>query len=139
MKPNETAPPQVLELTGKQAGVLALLVGGATIEGAAKAQDVRPATVHDWLKKPEFRGAYNDALSDVLNHASGQLKAACSVAVATLREVAEDTDAPSAPRVSAARAIIELTSRMIEQDELATRIDALEALQAAQLHQRTWQ
>jgi hypothetical protein len=128
MKSNETEPAQVLELTGKQAGVLALLVGGATIEGAAKAQDVRPATVHDWLKKPEFRGAYNDALSDVISHASGQLKAACSVAVATLREVCADCDAPSAPRVSAARAIIELSQRTIEQEEVIARIEALEGL-----------
>jgi hypothetical protein len=47
MKPNETERAQVLELTGKQGAVLALLVGGATIEGAAKAKDVRPATVHE--------------------------------------------------------------------------------------------
>ncbi len=128
MKPNETEGAQVLELTGKQSNVLALLVGGATIEAAAKAQKVRPATVHEWLKKPEFRGAYNDALSEVIGHASGQLKAACSVAVATLREVCADCDAPSAPRVSAARAIIELTARMIEHDELTARITALENL-----------
>jgi phosphoenolpyruvate-protein kinase (PTS system EI component) len=125
MKSNETEPARSLGLTGKQGAVLALLVGGQSIEGAAKAQGVRPATVHDWLKKPEFRGAYQDALSDVISHASGQLKAACSVAVATLREVAEDT---AAPRVSAARAIIELTARMIEQDELTARIEALESL-----------
>jgi hypothetical protein len=128
MKPNETEPAQVLELTGKQGGVLALLVSGSTIEGAAKAQNVRPATVHEWLKKPEFRGAYNDALSEVISHASGQLKAACSLAVATLREVASDTGAPAAPRVSAARAIIELSQRTIEQEEILARIEALEGL-----------
>src|SRR5690554_2863313 len=98
MKTNETELPQSFDLNGKQSAVLAMLVGGATIEGAAKANSVRPATVHGWLKKPEFRGAYKDALGDVINHASGQLKAACSVAVATLREIAEDTEAPSAPR-----------------------------------------
>ncbi len=128
MKANETEGVEALELTGKQSNVLALLVSGSTIEGAAKAQDVRPATVHEWLKKPEFRGAYNDALSDVISHASGQLKAACSVAVATLREVASDTAAPSAPRVSAARAIIELSQRTIEQEEIIARIEALEGL-----------
>lgn len=128
MKPNETEAAQSLELTGKQAGVLALLVGGATIEGAAKATGVRPATVHDWLKKPEFSSAYRDALADVIAHASGQLKAACAVAVATLREVAEDTAAPSAPRVSAARAIIELSQRAIEQEEIIARIERLEGL-----------
>ncbi len=50
------------------------------------------------------------------------------MAVATLREVASDTAAPSAPRVSAARAIIELSQRTIEQEEILARIEALEGL-----------
>jgi len=128
MKSNENEPAETLALTGKQSNVLALLVGGATIEGAATAQKVQASTIHAWMKKPEFRGAYNDALSDVIGHASAQLKAACSVAVATLREVASDTGAPSAPRVSAARAIIELSQRTIEQEEIISRIEALEGL-----------
>jgi hypothetical protein len=129
MKTNETADGEVLQLTGKQAGVLAALVAGATIEGAAKAHRIRPATIHAWLKTSAFNDAYSSALRDVIAHAGGQLKAACAVAVATLREVAEDSSAPSAPRVSAARAIIELSQRMIEQEEVLGRIEALEALQ----------
>jgi hypothetical protein len=128
MNSNETQGVETLALSGKQTNVLALLVSGATIEGAATAQKVQASTIHAWLKKPEFRGAYNDALSDVIGHASAQLKAACSVAVATLREVASDTAAPSAPRVSAARAIIELSQRTIEQEEVIARIEALEGL-----------
>jgi hypothetical protein len=131
MKSNETEGAETLPLTGKQSNVLALLVGGATIEGAATAQKVQASTVHAWMKKPEFRGAYNDALSEVISHSSGQLKAACSVAVATLREVCADCDAPSAPRVSAARAILELASKQIEQEEVIARIEALEKLAAA--------
>ncbi len=128
MKSNETEGAEVLELTGKQGAVLAALVGGATIEGAAKASNVRPATVHAWLKTSAFSDAYRVALNDVIAHSGGQLKAACAVAVATLREVAENSAAPSAPRVSAARAIIELSQRMIEQEEVISRIEALEAL-----------
>ncbi len=128
MKSNEIEGAATLALTGKQSGVLALLVGGATIEGAATAQKVQASTIHAWLKKPEFRDAYQAALSDVISHASGQLKAACSVAVATLREVCADCDAPSAPRVSAARAILELASKQIEQEEILARIEALEGL-----------
>jgi hypothetical protein len=119
---------ETLPLTGKMSNVLCLLVSGSTIEFAAKSEKVNPSTIHAWMKKPEFRGAYNDALSDVISHSSGQLKAACSVAVATLREVCADCEAPSAPRVSAARAIIELSQRMIEQEEILARIEKLEEL-----------
>ncbi len=126
MKGNETQDVEVCELTGKQSAVLSLLISGATIESAAKAQKVNPSSVHAWMKKPEFRDAYQAALSDVIGHASGQLKAACSVAVAVLREVAEDGAAPSAPRVSAARAILELAGKQIEAEEIIKRIEKLE-------------
>jgi hypothetical protein len=128
MKPNEIEGVETLPLTGKQSNVLALLVSGSTIEGAASSQKVQASTIHAWLKRPEFRGAYNDALSEVIAHSSAQLKAACSVAVATLREVASDTGAPSAPRVSAARAIIELSQKNIEAEEIIARIEKLEGL-----------
>ncbi len=130
MKANETQDAGAFSITGKQAKVLAALVGGSTIAAAAKSCAVNPATVHDWLKTPGFDAAYRAALGDVISHASGQLKAACGVAVNTLREVAEDADAPSAPRVSAARAIIELSMKAVELEDLAVRIEALEGLQS---------
>ena len=128
MKANETQDAQVLELTGKQGNVLALLVGGATIESAARKEKVNACTIHSWLKKPEFRDRYNDALNDVIAHSSSQLKAACAVAVTVLREVAEDGATTSASRVSAARSILELAYRAREQDEVIARIEALEGL-----------
>lgn len=128
MKSNETQPAEPLALTGKQSGVLALLVAGSSIDAAAKAQSVNPSTVFEWLKKDDFKAAYRAAVSEAVNHASGQLKAACSDAVNTLRDVANDSEAPAAPRVSAARAIIELSMKAIELDELAARIEALESL-----------
>lgn len=130
MKDNETQDAETFALTGKQARVLASLVGGATIEAAAKACRVNPATVHEWFKKDDFREAYREALGDVISHASGQLKAACGVAVATLREVASDAAAPAGSRVSAARAIIELSQKAVELEDLAARIEALEAMEA---------
>jgi len=125
MKTQDSEP---LELTGKQANVLALLVTGASIESAARKEKTNASTIHAWMKKPEFRGAYNDALNDVIAHSSSQLKAACAVAVTVLREVAEDGATTSASRVSAARSILELAYRAREQDEVIARIEALEGL-----------
>ena len=128
MKSNETQGSEPLELTGKQANVLALLVTGVSIESAARKEKTNPSTVHAWMKKPEFRDRYNDALNDVIAHSSSQLKAACAVAVTVLREVAEDGATTSASRVSAARSILELAYRAREQDEVIARIEALEGL-----------
>jgi hypothetical protein len=115
-------------LTGGQSKVLALLAGGATIEAAASASKVNPATVHAWLKKEPFVGAYKAATSAVIEHATNQLKSATGEAVSTLRAVASDIEAPASSRVSAARTILELAYRAVEIDELAARIEALEAL-----------
>jgi transposase-like protein len=128
MKSNETPDAGKSALTGKQARVLAALVSGETIEAAAKGNATNPSTVHAWLNRADFQGAYRDALSDIVGHTSAQLKAACGVAVETLREVATDGTAPASARVSASRAIIELTARTVELDELAARIEALEGL-----------
>ena len=127
-KDEEKQAAELVGLTGKQAQVLASLVGGSTIDGAAKQHTTNPATVHAWFKKEEFRAAYRAALAEVIDHSSGQLKAACGAAVATLREVAEDSEAPAAPRVSAARAILELSMKQIELDDFAQRLEALESL-----------
>jgi hypothetical protein len=126
----DTAPkPSGDELTGKQSKVLALLVGGHTIEAAAKGGATNPATVHAWLKKPGFAQSYKDARRGVVNQATAQLQAACADAVSTLLTVAKDKYAPASSRVSAARAILEMSLKAVELEDLAERIEALESLQ----------
>jgi hypothetical protein len=117
------------ELSGKQSKVLALLVSGATIEAAAKAGAINPATIHQWLKRPQFVESYKAARRDVVTQATASLQAACGEAVSTLRAVASDIDAPASSRVSAARTILELAYRAVELDDLAGRIEALENAQ----------
>ncbi len=114
------------ELTGKQSKVLALLVSGATIESAAKGGATNAATIHSWLKRPDFAAAYRAARRVVVAQATATLQAACSEAVSTLRAVSSDIDAPASSRVSAARTILELAYRAVEIDDVIARIEKLE-------------
>ena len=47
-------------------------------------------------------------------------------AVRTLVDVMEDEDSPASSRVAAARAVLELTYRGLELEDLASRVDYLE-------------
>jgi hypothetical protein len=115
-------------LTGQQCKALALLAGGDSIEAAASAAKVNPATVHAWLKKESFVVEYRAATSLVIAHATSQLKSATGEAVSTLRAVCRDDVAPASARVSAARTILELAYRAVEIDDVIARIEKLENL-----------
>jgi transposase-like protein len=125
MKTNETQD-AASNLTGKQVKVLSLLVCGGTIESAAQAADVNPSTVHAWMKEAAFSAEYRTARR-VVNQATATLQSACGAAVGTLKAIAEDGAAPASSRVSAAKAILEMSVKAVELDDLAERIEALES------------
>ncbi len=84
MKANETQDAGPFSITGKQAKVLAALVGGSTIGAAAKSCAVNPATVHDWLKTPGFDAAYRDGRRAVVGQATAPLQESCYYAVCSV-------------------------------------------------------
>jgi DNA-binding MurR/RpiR family transcriptional regulator len=114
-------------MTAKHEKLLAALLTSPTIQGAAKVAGISEATALRYLKEAEFAGAYREARREVVSHAVTQLQSACGEAVATLREVASDTEALASSRVSAAKAILETSLRAVEIDDLAARVEALES------------
>lgn len=114
-------------MTAKQEKLLAALLASPTIQSAAKIAGVSEATALRYLKESEFSEAYRAARAAVVSHAVSQLQGACGDAVATLREVASDRQVPASSRVSAARAILDTSLKSIELDDLAARIERLEA------------
>ena len=119
-------------MTAKHEKLLAALLSAPTIQGAAKIAGVSESTALRFLKESEFAEAYRAARREVVSHAVTQLQSACGEAVATLREVASDGDAPASSRVSAARSILETSLRAVEIDDLAARVANLETLLEAQ-------
>ncbi len=116
-------------MTAKHEKLLAALLCSPTIQGAAKVAGISEATALRYLKEAEFSDAYRDARREVVSHALTGLQAACSEAVKTLREVATDITAPASSRVASAKAILEMSVRSIEIDDLAARVEMLEAMQ----------
>jgi len=100
------------------------------LTSAAKAAGVGKATLWRWLQQPAFREAYRRARREAVEHARALLQQASGEAVETLREVMNDPDTPPAPRVSAARTVLDMATQATKTEEWEERLAALEALAA---------
>ena len=116
------------KLTRKQEKLIAALITEESIKEAAAKAGVAEVTVYRWLKVNEFQNAYRQAKTETVRQAIAQLQKNSGVAVRVLREIAQDTDAPASSRVSAARTILETSVKAVELDDLAARVETLEAL-----------
>lgn len=100
-------------------------MGGSDQQAADAAGVTRPTVVLWRAQLPSFADAIRIARSELLKRTSARLHAATAIAVKALEEVARDTKNPSA-RVSAARAILELSHKSLELEDLQLRIEELE-------------
>ena len=62
-----------------------------------------------------------------MGHLGARIQRAADDAVTTLHDVARDDQAPPSSRISAAKTILDIAYRSLEQEDLALRMDALEA------------
>lgn len=115
-------------MTAKHEKLLVALLACPTINIAAKSAGISEATALRYMKEPEFTVAYRDARREMVTHSLTALQGACGEAVDTLREIATDKDAPASSRVAAAKAILETSVRAVEIDDLAARVEAMEAV-----------
>jgi hypothetical protein len=106
------------------AALVAALASGRTVRDAAKAAGVSEATAHRRLREPAFRQAVSEARGRMVENAVGQLADASTAAVATLRALLE-AEADTV-KLGAARAILEMGTKLRESVELEARIAALE-------------
>src|SRR3954453_12164873 len=113
--------------THGEAALVVALAAGATKPEAAKRSGVAVRTVYRRLEDAEFRSAVRRERDALVQNALGRLTDASADAADVLRSIAVDGDAPAGARVAAARATLELGTRLRESVELSERIDAIEA------------
>ena len=105
--------------------LLLALACGATVESAARQAGLSGRTVYRRLQDPDFRRQINDLRSEMVERTAAALTAASGEAVKTLLEL-QKPSYPPAVRLGAARAILEIGTKLREMVELETRIKALE-------------
>ena len=85
-----------------------------------------------WLKEPQFSETYRNARRDATSQAIARLQQNSSDAVTVLVDIMKDATAPKTIRVTAASKVLDIAIKSVEIDELAARLDALEAAQRIQ-------
>jgi hypothetical protein len=117
-------------LSNNEMKLLLPLACGTTAEQAARQAGVNVRTVFRRLKNPEFRRQIQAMRADMVQRTSGTLTAAGGEAVKTMVELMR-SPTPSAVRLAAARAIVELGMKVRETAELEQRLAELEERMAA--------
>jgi hypothetical protein len=113
-------------LTAKQEKALLALLAHGTLKEAAAACGMYETTLWRMMQLPHFQSSYRASRRQVVEAAIAQLQAGCSVAVRVLLEVAEDEQASSSARVSAAKIVLDQSVSALELTDLQERVEQLE-------------
>lgn len=109
---------------GQQA--IAALIEAPTIKEAARSINVGEATLFRWLQDSNFQSAYRDAKHRIVNHSITRLQQITGEAVETLREIMTDEQKPPSARVACAKAILDMSIKAVELENLEARVKSLE-------------
>ena len=115
------------ELDASQAKALTALLSCPTVAAAAKRARLGEATLYRYLRDDVFKSHYRAARSEIVEHAIVGLQRDCAVAARCLREVCESESAPASARVAAANSILSHAIKAVELQDMAARLEALEA------------
>lgn len=113
-------------LSPRQARFVSALLSSPTIEAAAAAAGISSRTGRRYLRDPNVRRAISAAVDEAMGRATHLAVQAMVNALMTLEEIHTDRKAPVGPRVSAARAVLEIAPKLREALDLADRVSALE-------------
>ena len=135
MAASDRSPEGRAAATDDPALVVALAAGATYAEAAAQA-GVSERTARRRMDDPAFRAALDDARAEVVSRAVDRLSAVATDAVDTLAALL-GPGVPPPTRLGAARAVLELGSRLREEHDLAARLGALEEALAPNEQRRT--
>jgi len=114
------------KITRKREQAISALLVSPTVQEAAQVAQIGERTLWRWLQEPEFQRAYRQARRQAVSQAVARLQQASSEAVEALSSVMNDTEAPASSKVSAAKAVLELSFKAVELEDLESRITILE-------------
>ena len=111
----------------KHIAIVALLEQ-ETIRDAAKVVGISEATLFRWLRDQEFQDAYQEAKRRIVSHSISRIQKATGEAVETLREIMKDKKKPPSPRVTAAKAVLDIAVKAVEIEDIQSRLEAIEKI-----------
>jgi|SRR5665213_3079400 len=109
----------------KEEAILALLTH-RSIEEAARAARIGPATLVRWLKQEDFNTEYREARRAAFLQAIARLQQVSSAAATLLMKMLADPNAPAAVRVRAADSVLKHARYGMEIEDIDARLRDLE-------------
>jgi len=123
-------------LTPAQEQALIALLKEPTIARAAATSGVSESNIYRWMKEPVFKAAYREARREGYAHAVGLVQQYVPHAVQTLMKMVADAATPAAVRATCCGMLLKFGRESIEVDDLAARVEELEANQPDKEHKR---
>ena len=102
------------------------IASGASLEDAATAAGKSTRTLRRWKKRPEIASAIKDRATEQVALGRAVLAAGMGRASHALVGMADGTTKAEPARVSAARAVVETTAKLVELEDVQTRLAELE-------------
>ena len=113
-------------LTPRQRRAVQALLATGDLDGAAAAAGVSRRTLQRWMHLDAFRQALLDAEGAALRDLSRELVRLARIAVKTLEDTMQDTEATPGQRIRAADIILARLLQIRELTDIETRLQALE-------------
>lgn len=115
-------------MTPKKQKALAALLTHATKKDAAEAAGIDPRTLRRYFDDDEFQSAYKKAFRDMVEEATRQAQQGIAPALATLREIVEDSEESAQARIQAARSTLDYALKLTAQNDILGQLDELETM-----------
>jgi transposase-like protein len=109
----------------KDRAILALLEH-PTMEKAAEAVGVHPATLRRWLRQPEFQESLRQARREKFSQSMGLLHLGTNAAISNLLKIMRDPNQPGSTQVRAIDSLLNRVTKAIEIEDILARLAALE-------------
>ena len=103
---------------------IAALLTHRSIEEAARAIDIAPATLYEWMKYPEFEKAWREAKCAAFGQTNMRLQQAAGQATAIIARVMASPETPPLTRARAASLTLKYGLAAVEED-IESRLVAL--------------
>jgi hypothetical protein len=134
----DAGPDDEARLSPKETRFVDALAAGETSCQAAKQAGITDRTGRRWRQRPEIQSAVRSRLNDSLGAARAILACGAARAATGLVSMSDGSEEASAPRVSAARAVVEGATRLVEIEEIESRLAEVEAQLTSNRGTKRW-
>jgi hypothetical protein len=107
-----------------------LSLGNRNLAEVAASIRVSTKTLRRWMLLPDFNDAYLRARRQVVSQSNGRLQQGTAMASLLLLKIMSDPSVKPAHRLQAAKIVMELAGKSLEDDDILVRLDRLEKDQA---------